>query len=78
MNAPTPAINKQLDEMTEEELAFERTRNWTICKSDTGFWIRVDEAPHRYYGCHQWEDALKEAVDHLEKHGIRCKTYIFY
>lgn len=76
---PTTApICKQLEEMTEEELASQRGRVWSICKSDTGFWVRVDEAPFRYFGVHQWEDALLEAEQYLGRHGIKVKTYIFY
>ena len=79
MQKPVAApICKQLEEMDEAELAFERGRVWSICKSDTGFWVRVDESPFRYFGAHQWDDALKEAVDYLGKHGIAVKTYIFY
>lgn len=78
MQPASAPICKQLEEMNEEELSKERTRIWSICKSDTGFWVRVDDAPFRYFGCHQWEDALYEAEGYLTKYGIKVKTYIFY
>lgn len=64
--------------MNEDELVRERARRWSICKSDTGFWIRVDDAPFRYFGAHQWDDALLEAESYLGKHGIKVNQYIFY
>lgn len=85
---PTTApICKQLEEMNEEELAVERGREWTICKSDTGFWVRVDDAPFRYFGAMlrilevkepQWDEALQGAEDYLAKYGVKVKQYIFY
>jgi len=78
MNTGAVPICKQLEEMNEAELAGQRTRVWTICKSSSGFWVRVDEAPFRFFAEHSSEDALRDAEKYLTDHGIKVKTYIFY
>lgn len=74
----TAPICKQLEEMNEEELATERKREWTVCRSSDGFWLRVDDAPFRYFPDHSSEDALRECTEHAKKFSINIGTFIFY
>lgn len=78
MKATTAPIVKPLEDMNETELAFQRERVWSICKSSSGFWARVDEAPFRFFPEHSSEDALRDAEEYLAQHGIKVNKYIFY
>lgn len=40
-----PSEFRTLEEMTRQELAFEVLQRWSLCKSDTAWWIHRNEVP---------------------------------
>ena len=55
---------KSLDEMTDEELMFERCQTWVVKKSDTSWWL------HRNHGPFMRVTSEAEGRGILEQYGI--------
>lgn len=68
LHAPLTSTEfKTLEEMTAEELEFERTQKWSILKSDTAWWICRNEVPFMH--C---PGGLQAANEVLKKYNLAC------